>query len=86
MSDEQDKIGEAVDRIATRIANQFDGSALRSRIRRDAVRELAQVQELIRDVARIANESQLPDSDGVNVPTALWAEDWLRRFGLKENQ
>lgn len=32
------------------------------------------------EVRRMAREDMLPDGDGMNMPTALWAEDWMCRL------
>jgi hypothetical protein len=34
---------------------------------------------LRKEVEIIAAESTLPDGDGVNMPTLLWAESWARK-------
>lgn len=31
------------------------------------------------EVVGIAQEGILPDGDGVNIPTLIWAEDWARK-------
>lgn len=43
-----------------------------------------EVEPLIRDLIGIADESMLPDGDGVNVPTALWAQGWVDRLVNEE--
>lgn len=41
------------------------------------------VAELIGEIVEIARLGQLPDGDGVNVSTALWAERWWQRLDPK---
>lgn len=36
---------------------------------------------LAQEVQLIGAHGATPDGDGVNGPTALWAEDWTRRLG-----
>ena len=40
----------------------------------------AQLAPLVAEIRGIAEESILPDGDGVPVPVALWAESMLERF------
>jgi len=36
--------------------------------------------EIISEINEIAKKGTLPDGDGVNIPTILWAEDAMERF------
>lgn len=38
----------------------------------------AAFEPLENEIRAISETSTLPDGDGVNVPTQLWAEDWVR--------
>jgi len=66
------------DRIA------FDPMALAHAIETGVAAKLAEERErwreLAQDVSMIANGGHLPDGDGVNIPTLLWAEEWERRM------
>ena len=44
-----------------------------------ALARLKELMKLEAEVADIAEFGQLPDGDGVNVPTLLWAESWARK-------
>ena len=59
----------------------------------DAKAELEQLRAMLMPLLLLAQEVRLidahgatPDGDGVNGPTALWAEDWTRRLATKEAQ
>jgi len=38
---------------------------------------------LMADIKHIAETGTLPDGDGVNQPTQMWAEDWMDRIREK---
>lgn len=59
------------------LADAHDGGGVCVALYRADAPMLALVQEVI----AIAQHCALPDGDGVNVPTLLWAEDWMRRLG-----
>jgi hypothetical protein len=40
---------------------------------------------LMADLKQIADSGTLPDGDGVNIPTKMWAEDWIGRL-YEENK
>ena len=42
------------------------------------------LSKLSAELVAIAETSALPDGDGVNAPTLLWAEEWRRRLAEKE--
>ena len=44
-----------------------------------ALARLKELMKLEAEVADIAERGELPDGDGVNVPTLLWAESWARK-------
>lgn len=38
----------------------------------------ARIRKLEREIHEIAQTGTLPDGDGVNIPTRLWAEGWRK--------
>lgn len=38
------------------------------------------IRELIEDIAGIALAGELPDGDGVDVSTGIWAEGWMQKL------
>lgn len=38
------------------------------------------IDKLIQELREIAKTGYLPDGDGVNIPTLMWAERWAERL------
>ena len=47
---------------------------------RERCAELELLRPLVQEVLIMATEALLPDGDSVNMPTLLWAEDWMRKL------
>lgn len=39
------------------------------------------LEQLAREVVELADDGDLPDGDGANTPTVLWAESWRQTLG-----
>jgi hypothetical protein len=40
---------------------------------------------LMADIKHIAETGSLPDGDGVNQSTQMWAEEWMDRIGSRDD-
>lgn len=55
-------------------------SALTEMLARQVTELTAERTAFLADISRIVHEGVLPDGDGVNIPTLLWAEGWERKL------
>jgi hypothetical protein len=71
--------------VLEKLQNGAWGQAVSAEARDEIVQLRSQVSALAllaQDVRLIDVHGTLPDGDGVNGPTALWAEEWTRKLAL----